>query len=253
MRSVLLMIFAVGAVHAEDRINLHFYVRPPYMESVGETEVTGLTAEPAQAAFEKAGVPFRWRQTPARRQLMLIEAGNGLDCGVGWYKTPDREKFGKFTAPLYRDKPPVVIARAQFRPKGKTLAGVVADTATSVVMKAGLSYGPDVLAIMAGAKAQVQLVTTEQMALVRMVAADRADFMFSPQEEAHILTSAVDSAGKSLKVLTFSDLHEGATRHILCSKKVSDETIEKLNAALTKFAVQGGVRAPTGPNAAARP
>ena len=238
MRSALCMIFAAaGAVHAEDTIDLHFYVRPPYMVKVGEDQASGLTVDPARAAFEKAGVRFRWQQTPAKRQLVVIERGSGLDCGVGWYKTPEREKFGKFTAPVYRDKPTVAIARAKFQPRDKALAAVVADPATRVVMKAGLTYGQDIVAIMAKAKAQVQTVATEQTNLARIVASGRVDFMFSPQEEAELLVADVEREGEELKVLMFSDVREGATRHILCSPRVSDEVIAKLNAALSKVAV----------------
>lgn len=230
-----MMTLAVGAVQAQERVDLHFYVRPPYMVKVGDTQVGGLTAYPARAAFEAAGVPYRWQQTPAKRQLLMIESGTGLDCGVGWYKTPEREKFGKFTAPLYRDKPTVGIARADFLPRSKTLTGTVADPATRVVMKVGLTYGRDVVGIMARAKAQVLTVTTEQTSLARMVSSGRADFMFSSQEEAEVLRADVEPGADSLKVLAFADLHEGATRHILCSNKVSDRTIEKLNAALSKL------------------
>ena len=237
------MILVVGVVHAQERVDLHFYVRPPYMVKSGEAQVSGLTADPAQAAFDKAGVPFRWQQTPAMRQLVMIERGSGPDCGVGWYKTSEREKFGKFTAPLYRDKPSVGIARADFHAPSKTLAGIVADPATRVVMKVGLSYGQDVVGTMAHAKAQVLTVATEQANLARMVASGRADFMFSTQEEADILRKYVDRGGESLKVLTFPDLHAGATRHILCSRKVSDETIDKLNAALAELATPANARA----------
>lgn len=236
MRAVFCVVLAAaGAVHAQDVIDLHFYVRPPYMVLGGDGQISGLTADPAKAAFESAGVRYRWQQTPARRQLVLIENGAGLDCGVGWYKTPEREQFGKLSAPLYRDKPTVAIARKQFRHPETSLGGLAADPAVRVVMKVGLTYGQDVVTIMSKAKAQVQMVTTEQTTLARMVASGRVDFMFSPQEEAEVLVADVERAGEGLKVLTFSDIREGGTRHILCSKRVSDDTIARLNAALAKL------------------
>ena len=224
-----------GGVQAPDTIDLHFYARPPYVVIGADGLVTGLTADPAKAAFDGAGVRYRWQQTPAMRQLVLIESGHGMDCGVGWYKTPEREKFGKFTAPLYRDKPTVAIARKQFQPHDRSLAGIVADPAVRVVMKVGLTYGHDILDVMAKAKAQVQTVTTEQTTMARMVASGRADFMFSPQEEAEILVADLERPGEGLKVLTLTDIREGRTRHIVCSKRVSDETIAKLNAALARL------------------
>lgn len=229
------VLVAAGAAQAQDVIDLHFYVRPPYMVLGGDGLISGLTADPARAAFDGAGVRFRLHQTPAMRQLMVIESGSGLDCGVGWYKTPEREKFGKFSLPLYRDKPTIAIARKQFKPEHRSLAAVVADPAVRVVMKMGLTYGQDVLGAMANAKAHVQTVTTEPATMARMVASGRADLMFSPPEEAQFLVAAVEWAGEGLKLLAFSDLQESRTRHILCSKRVSDETLAKLNAALAKL------------------
>lgn len=232
---VVVAAFAAGAAHAEELINLHFYVRPPYMDLGAQAQVEGLTAEPAKAAFEKAGIPFRWQQTPAKRQLVLIESGSGLDCGVGWYKTPEREKFGKFSAALHRDRPAVAIAHVKFQPRARALVEIVADPSIRVVTKVGLSYGQDVVAIMARAKAQVHSATTEQVDLARMVASDRADFMLSTYEEASILIAAVGPTAVNLRVLAFPDVQEDTTRHILCSRKVSDATMDKLNAALPKL------------------
>lgn len=236
MHSALCMILAVaGAAHAQGTIDLHFYVRPPYMVPGSEGQVTGLTADPAKAAFDKAGIRFRWQHTPAKRQLVVIESGGGLDCGVGWYKTSEREGFGKFTAPLYRDRPTVGIVRKQFQPRDASLAGVVADPAIRVAMKVGLTYGQDVVDTMANSRAQVQTVTTEQATMARMVASGRVDLMFSPPEEADLLVADAERAGEGLKVLAFSDIRAGATRHVLCSKKVSDETIARLNLALSRM------------------
>lgn len=227
-----LLVVAVSPVQADEGIILYFYERPPYMVKHGDGEVRGLTADPAAAAFKKAGIPFQWQLSPAKRQLAKIENGQELECGIGWYKTPEREKFAKFTAPIYRDKPTVALARPGFKSGETTLAALVANPAVRVLMKGGLTYGQDVLRIMATAKANVQVVTGEQLALARMVDAARADFMFSPQEEASMLVSSPELGSSGLKVLTFSDVDDGDTRHIMCSKKVSDDTIARLNRAI---------------------
>jgi hypothetical protein len=67
MRTALCIILAVGAVHAQERIDLHLYVRPRYMVQSSETQISGLAADLARAAFDAAGVPFRWQKTPAKR------------------------------------------------------------------------------------------------------------------------------------------------------------------------------------------
>ncbi|OYU42055.1 MAG: hypothetical protein CFE44_26210, partial [Burkholderiales bacterium PBB4] len=129
----------VGAACAEETITLHFYERPPYMVAHKDWAV-GLTANVAGNALGLAGVPFQWKLTPAKRQLMLLERGTGLDCGVGWYKSRERERIGKFTLPIYRDRPTVALARQAYVPPGKRLADVLADPAARVLVKDGLTY-----------------------------------------------------------------------------------------------------------------
>ncbi len=234
-----LLAVAATTVQADDAIILYFYERPPYMVRNGDADASGLTADPAAAAFKNAGVAFKWQLSPAKRQLVKIENGHELACGIGWYKTAQREKFAKFTVPIYRDKPTVALARPDFNPGVTTLAALVANPAVRVLMKGGLTYGQDVVRIMATAKADVQVVTGEQPALARMVNAARADFMFSPQEEASMLITLPEVRPRGLKVLTFSDVDAGNTRHIMCSKKVSDDTIARLNRAIGQGANPG--------------
>ena len=223
-----------GNAFAEEVILLSYYERAPYAVRLANGEVTGLTAGPAAAAFQRAGIRFQWQSIPAKRQLVQIERANTLECGVGWYKTTERASVGKFTEPIYRDKPTVAVARFNFNPTERTLAALAANPSVRILIKSGLTYGRDVPGILATAKAKVQVITGEQSALARMVAADRADFVLSPNEEAMLLIANVETGASRLKVLKFDDVVAGDTRHIWCSKKVSDDTIAKLNQAIAQ-------------------
>lgn len=227
-----LLLSAVGVAQCEEVILLSYYERAPYAVRQANGDVTGLTADPAAAAFQKAGIRFQWQAIPARRQQVHIERANTLECGVGWYKTADRASVGKFTEPIYRDKPTVAVARLNFNPPEKSLAAMAANPSVRILMKNGLTYGRNVPGIMATAKAHVQVVTGDQSALARMVAADRADFVLSPYEEASTLMASVGQEGQRLKILHFDDVVAGDTRHLWCSKQVSDVTIARLNQAI---------------------
>jgi ethanolamine utilization microcompartment shell protein EutS len=224
---------------AEEVILLNYYERAPYAVRLANGEVTGLTADPAAAAFQRAGIRFQWQSIPAKRQLVQIERGNTLECGVGWYKTTERAGAGKFTDAIYRDKPTVAVARVNFHPTERTLAALAANPSVRILAKSGLTYGRDVPGIMATAKAKLQVITGDQSALARMVAADRADFVLSPNEEAMLLIANVETGAHRLKIMTFDDVVAGDTRHIWCSKKVSDDTIAKLNVAIEQTAKSG--------------
>lgn len=222
-----------SSVQATETITLHFYERPPYMIKRG-TEATGLTANPAQAAFTQAGIAFEWALTPAKRQLRLIKESTGLDCGVGWLKNPEREAFGKFSRPIYQDKPAVALVRPDFKPAGETLAEVLADPNLRVLMKSGLTYGKYVSMQTKIAQAKINSVTVEQPMLIRMISAGRSDLMFSTEEESEMSVTSGETGPNSLKVLKFPDIPPGETRHLLCSKKISDATMAKLDAAIEK-------------------
>lgn len=230
------LLCTAGAAQGEDSILLSYYERAPYAVRQPNGAVTGLTADPAAAAFTKAGISFQWQLVPAKRQIANMESAKTLECALGWYKTAERSQMGKFTDPIYRDKPTVAIARVAFQPGSPTLAALVADPSVRVLMKSGLTYGQDVPRIMASASANVQIIVGEQTTLTRMVAANRADFMFSPYEEAQLLiaNSQIGSPKESqkLKILTFDDVVQGHTRHIWCSKLVSNDTIARLNRAI---------------------
>jgi polar amino acid transport system substrate-binding protein len=228
-----LILGAPGPARAQDAITLHFYDRPPYMVAEGDGAV-GLTASAAEQALRKADLVFSWKRTPAKRQLMLLERGTGSDCGVGWYKSAEREKFGKFSAPIYRDRPTVAIARAGYVPASRRLADIVADPKLRILVKDGLTYGPDAHRILTGTavKAKIQKATAEQSTLALMIAAGRADLMLSPEEEASLLMASHAEELRGLKVLEFSDIGHGETRHILCSPGVSNDTMARINAAL---------------------
>ncbi|OYU42496.1 MAG: hypothetical protein CFE44_23660, partial [Burkholderiales bacterium PBB4] len=92
----------------------------------------------------------------------------------------------------------------------------------------------DVAALMSasGVRAKLQRATAEQASLVHMVAADRADVMLAPAEEASLLLAQLRNDEPRLKLMEFTDVGEGDTRHILCSRRVDKATMDLIDAAL---------------------
>ena len=94
-----------------DLITIHYHERSPYYVT-GPLGVYGLCSDPAKLAFKKAGIPFRWEKTPAKRQLDIIKNNRSRDCLLGWFKNSEREKFAKYSLYIYMDKPAIALARA---------------------------------------------------------------------------------------------------------------------------------------------
>lgn len=65
--------------------------------------------------------------------------------------------------------------------------------------------------------------------MIRMIMANRADFMFISEEEAAYSIEQAGFAPNELQLIHVRDMPEGEKRYLMCNKNVPDEVIEKLN------------------------
>lgn len=222
---------AVPIVEAQEQIRIHYNERPPYLISVSKGVVTGLTATPASLAFQKAGIPHYWQKTPSKRQIHILEANKGKDCLVGWYKNSTREMFAKYTKPIYRDKPTIGLALFSNTDieNEKALFSVLQDRNLTLLIKSGYSYGKYIDALIKSEKPTQVKVTVENKNMIRMLYRGRGDYIFMAEEEAEGLIESTEYSKGDFKFIRFSDMPPGGERYILCSMKVEDQVIEKLN------------------------
>lgn len=221
---------------AHGTITIHYLERPPYYIT-GSLGVYGLCADPAKLALTKAGVQFRWQKTPAKRQMAIIKANRSEDCLLGWFKNSEREKFANFSACIYQDKPLMALARADNKKmiSGKTLEETLANTSLILLRKNGYSYGRFVDAKIRELHSKQEVTNTGNVGMFKMIHAKRADYFFISEEEAEILIATSGLPKTDFKYIRFSNMPAGNKRYLLFSKKVENEVIEKINAAIRKF------------------
>jgi len=229
---ILGQLLAMPAASSE-LIVLNYYERPPFMVGQPDGSAAGLTADPAAALFRKAGVPFRWQKTPAKRQLSEIESGAGYDCGIGWFASVERADTTLLVGPIYRDKPPVVLAGPAYpldpaKPIDEQLAG----RKSPVLIKDGLTYGSYITRLIRDAQLNTILVSVEQAQMVKMLVAGRANLMFSTREEADMLLSDSAQLAEKVHAVPLGPDAVGEDRYLLCSSKIDEKIIAGLRAAL---------------------
>jgi len=218
-----------------DTVTVHYHVRVPYVEAT-PIGLAGLTGTPAALAFEKAAIAFQWKQTPSKRQLLTIRRNTGCDCSIGWFKNPERQKFAKFTHHIYQDEPQIALARAD---DSRLYAGMTVDTALAnrqlkLEVKDGYSYGVFLDAKIARHRPKLSRTTGANVRMLKKIHQRRADYMFIAPEEAASLIQLSGFPAADFKFVRFADMSEGEKRYILCSRKVGDDIIEKLNAAIAE-------------------
>ena len=216
-------------------ITLHYNERPPYLVTT-ETGVGGLTGDPATIVFEKSDIPYKWEQTPSKRQIYLLEQNRGRDCAVGWFRNKEREGFAKYTLPIYQDKPQIALARADNNiSPDTTVDKIFSNPKLNLLVKDGYSYG-DFLDGKIKEHNPIRTVTTvENSEMLKMVYARRADYFFIAPEEANGLINSSDFDLQDFKFVHFRDIPSGEQRYILCSKLVEDSIIERLNEAIRQY------------------
>lgn len=217
-----------------EAVVIHYHRRPPfYMNDGGR--VHGLVIDPIARAFREAGIPHIWRETPAKRLLEIIAAGEDLSCGAGWFKTPEREVFARYTLPIYRDKPFVAVFRAgeDILPEGPLLLDqLLKEWRLTLLVKEGYSYGPFIDGRMQALSPRQIRTTADNRDILRMIGHYRADYTFLSEEEAADLLSSPEVGGDRFTVVRLADVPGGGERHIMCSKKVGEGTIARLDAAI---------------------
>lgn len=214
-------------------VTLHYFPRPPYMYQDGG-QLAGLTGSVAAAAFHAAGVNVTVQDTPASRFLVIVKRNEGLDCGIGWFKNPEREEFGKFTKAIYQDEAMAALTVPDNTKitANDSVESVLANKDLKLLVKQSFSYGKTLDTLIEKLQPNRQIATVENVQMVKMLHARRANYMFiSPEESVATIAAAGFQPGE-FKLLRLANMPKGESRYILCSKNMPDELIARLNAAI---------------------
>lgn len=228
----------VPLVQGGETITLHYNERAPYLQTLDNGEVVGLTATPAAQALLRAGIAFKWEKTPSNRQVQILEKNASQDCMVGWFKNPQRELIGNFSRPLYQDKATIGLALFSNTnlDSGSELKQVLQDQQLRLLVKDGYSYGDQIDGLIRKFKPQLVKTTVENINMLRMLALDRADYFFIAEEEANELITQSEFKAGDFKYIRFSDAPPGNQRHLWCSKRVSAHSLKRINSAIAELA-----------------
>ncbi len=234
-------LLALAQAPLEPRVTLHYVQRPPYMMVQGDG-LAGLTGGPSFQAFKQANVPVRIEETPFARQLRAVKDNTGLDCMIGMFWKPDREAFGRYSRPIYQDQPQLVLAAAdQARRLSRygSIEALFQDHSLRLLVKQAYSYGAPLDALIEQLQPHRRATVDENLLMVRQIKLGMADYMLMAPEEAAV---AIEAAGFQLNdfvQVRYKNMPPGEQRHLMCSKNVPVEVMQRLDAAIKKMNEQG--------------
>lgn len=225
--------FAWPMASAVEIVHVAYSERPPYMMAQPDGAPAGLTGAPAAAAFRQAQIPVQWHKVPTNRQLLMVKDQGSLNCAVGWFATPERQQYAKFTRPIYRDRSWVVLTNAAFAARGiGSLAELARHRDARVLIKENYSYG-GLEDFLKQWQPVTGVSTASTVKMVRSVSRGLVDLMFVSEDEGDYIIRQMSERAPNLRLLQFKDMPRGLERHIMCGKNVPDEVIARLNKAIT--------------------
>lgn len=237
--SCLVFVFAVASTcfawAQSPVVNLMYLERPPYATNIGgNNKPHGLLIEPIEKAFQVANIPYRWVEVPVVRQLAVLRSNEDLDCGVGWFYRDQRKAFSKYSKAFFQDLPTVgIVAKDSTLPGSLKIKDLLTEGKVSWTVMDGFSYDPYVENLMKEHKITVQVVNGNFGNLVNMIDKNRAMITLLAKQEAQYYAEQKEFKGR-LRIIDFTDVPPGEARYLICSFKVSDELMEKINKSLQK-------------------
>ena len=217
----------------EGSLLLLYRDKPPYSYTQ-DRQPAGLLIEQSRAVLAAAGLTARMEEAPLKRIQLELQSGDRALCSPGWYKLPEREQYARFSLPMSQDLPHVVLvgprSAAAVRAH-RSLASLLADGKLRMAVVDGISYGAELDALIKRHQPAPLRATVTPLHLTRMLAAGRADYMFMDRED-YLWLSRHGEVSRQLSALTLADMPAGLQRHMMCSKKMPDATMQAIDAAI---------------------
>ena len=235
--TLLTALCAAASAPAHTALTIEYRDKPPYSYTEAN-KPAGFLMERTARLLQRAGIAAHYVEVPIRRTLQHLQANQTALCSPGLYRTPEREAFARFSLPIHRDKPHVVLAHAgaaaQIRTIGR-VAPLFADSSLQPGMLDGASYGQQLDHYLASAARPPVRAQLTPLQLARMVGVRRVDYMLIDEEDLAWLRRDPEFAPLPLVRLELADMPRGELRYLACSQQVPAQTMERLNRAIRQL------------------
>ncbi|ADU63161.1 extracellular solute-binding protein family 3 [Pseudodesulfovibrio aespoeensis Aspo-2] len=204
---------------------------PPYYFTNSLGEPDGFLLRKTDAVLRAAGIEPVYQSMPAKRILELLHSKDPV-CSIGWFKTPHRESFAKFSKPIYRNQPLCALALKEnvFKLEGRdSLAQILADETIVLGVLEGYSLGADVDDLIARARPGMKRVNGDYPQLVRMLAMERFTCILVAPEEVESLLQMTRLDRDLFTCKGLVDVPTGNARHLMYSMGVPDRIVARID------------------------
>ncbi|HEU6455774.1 MAG TPA: transporter substrate-binding domain-containing protein, partial [Roseateles sp.] len=120
---LLALLLVPGMALAQPQLLIEYRDKPPYSYSEAGRPA-GFLMERTARLLKRAGIEASYAEVPIRRTLQNLQGNQVALCSPGLYKIPEREVYARFSLPIHRDRPHVVLAHASVAARIRALPRV---------------------------------------------------------------------------------------------------------------------------------
>jgi polar amino acid transport system substrate-binding protein len=219
--------------YSETMVNVAWRVKAPYQYIENGVE-KGYLLDRAKQIFSIALIPAKFQVEPAKRIWTNFTNGTKNYCSFDWYKNPEREALARFSRAFQITPAYSVMANPVFAAQiseHKNLTSLLADTKLTIGLVDSVSYGNELDNLIKNGKNTVERNSVLPMVMARMVAANRASYMFIDKREWQHLREH-DNALRETEIVDVKGIPSGLNSYIVCSKDITNEQMQRINAAI---------------------
>jgi polar amino acid transport system substrate-binding protein len=235
--AALICLAAPTPAASEAPVTLFVFDRPPYYQLKDGQPAGGFLLILAQTVFEQAGVPYTVREMPPARILTTFATENVDACAVGWLETPERERFARFSHPIYHNEIPGLVldeARAAGVTSPANLPRLL-QSGWKWGLRVGFSYGPVIDAAFAAAPTAHITRFSDPMVMLRLLHKGRLDAILLKPEELAWLLGQEPQLAPYVRFVPVRGAARRIARHIMCDETVSPQIMARLDAAIDEL------------------
>ncbi|MBI2380288.1 MAG: transporter substrate-binding domain-containing protein [Gammaproteobacteria bacterium] len=227
---------AAPSFAGEEPLSLLYFERPPFYLTDAQGQASGSLVARTRAAARRAGLELAFESVPPGRILAELRGNTRAFCTPGWFYTPERGAYARFSAPLIRDLPFLILLRKELAERRQWSLQTLMDAPQlKLGVVAGFSYGTALDERIANRRGLVDRFISVEKALrleqnLEKLRQGRIDFVFVNREEWLGRHQALEQ--DDLVHLAPSDMPPGEFRYLQCSYKVSPSRVARLSAAL---------------------
>ncbi|NOX34084.1 MAG: transporter substrate-binding domain-containing protein [Deltaproteobacteria bacterium] len=236
---LVILLIPLGSVYGQTLTVLYFK-RPPYYDTV-KNRAQGFLVIMTRQIFQKAGIKPVFIESSPSRIMHYIKDPQTKVCSIGWFKNKKREAFAKFSLPIYRNRPMVLLttrSKQHLFERHNTIKDVFSDRSLILAKIDSFSYGVIIDTWINTYGTAIHGIASNQSLLPRLINRDRASYMLIAPEEISVMLQKANLDENLFVSISKPDIPPGNRRYIIFSKSVKDSLIERINQSILKLSIK---------------